>query len=233
MTDTRTNTPEALERALRQAALPGSGGRRANEPAARRANSGPAGGDAAAQAAARLTRRMAGEGLADISYTLTDSPFGRLRLAATRRGLVRLAFPEQDLDGMLEGLAHGISPRIVEAEAPLDGVRRELEEYFSGRRQSFGVPLDWSLIGGFHRRVLRGTSEIPFGGVQSYAEVAADAGSPRGSRAAGNALGANPIPILIPCHRVLRSGGSLGGYGGGTERKRWLLQLEGAPLRAS
>jgi methylated-DNA-[protein]-cysteine S-methyltransferase len=175
---------------------------------------------------------MAGEGLADISYTLVESPFGSLRLAATRRGLVRLAFPEEDLDGMLERLARRISPRIIEADAPLEGVRRELEEYFEGRRRSFASALDWSLIAGFHRRVLRATSEIPFGGVQSYAAVAADAGNPRASRAAGNALGANPIPILIPCHRVLRTGGSLGGYGGGIERKRWLLSLEGAPLRA-
>jgi methylated-DNA-[protein]-cysteine S-methyltransferase len=117
----------------------------------------------------------------------------------------------------------------VEARAALDPVRRELEEYFAGRRQEFGVTVDWSLIGRFGRRVLRVTSEIPYGGVLSYAEVAAEAGSPRGSRAAGNALGANPIPIVIPCHRVLRTGGALGGYGGGLDRKRWLLDLEGAP----
>jgi methylated-DNA-[protein]-cysteine S-methyltransferase len=222
MTRANTDGTEALERALRRAALTGSA-------ASRSARRGPAGGPAA-EAAARLTRRIAGEGLADISYTLADSPFGSLRLAATRRGLVRLAFPEEELDGMLDRLARRISPRIIEADAPLEGVRRELEEYFEGRRRSFASPLDWSLIAGFHRRVLRATSEIPFGGVQSYAEVAADAGNPRASRAAGNALGANPIPILIPCHRVLRTGGSLGGYGGGTERKRWLLSLEGAPL---
>jgi methylated-DNA-[protein]-cysteine S-methyltransferase len=224
MTRANTDGTEALERALRRAALTGSA-------ASRSARRGPAGGQAV-EAAARLTRRMASEGLADISYTLVESPFGSLCLAATRRGLVRLAFPEEDVDGMLDRLARRISPRIIEADAPLEGVRRELEEYFEGRRRSFASPLDWSLIAGFHRRVLRATSEIPFGGVQSYAEVAADAGNPRASRAAGNALGANPIPILIPCHRVLRTGGSLGGYGGGIERKRWLLSLEGAPLRA-
>ena len=107
-------------------------------------------------------------------------------------------------------------------------MRRELEEYFDGRRRQFELPLDWTLVGPFGRRVLGVTSEIPYGGVLSYAEVAAEAGSPRGSRAAGNALGANPIPIVVPCHRVLRSGGALGGYGGGLERKRFLLELEGA-----
>ena len=107
-------------------------------------------------------------------------------------------------------------------------MRRELDEYFSGARRQFALPLDWSLISAFGTRVLRVTSEIPYGGHLSYTEVAAQAGSPRGSRAAGNALGSNPIPIVIPCHRVLRTGGALGGYGGGLDRKRWLLELEGA-----
>jgi methylated-DNA-[protein]-cysteine S-methyltransferase len=185
----------------------------------------------AAGAARRFVERVVDEDLADVSYTLADSPFGRLLVAATRRGLVRLAFPEEDIDGVLEGIAQRLSPRIVEAQAPLDPARRELEEYFAGGRREFGVALDWSLIGPFGRRVLRVTSEIPYGGVLSYAEVAAEAGSPRGSRAAGNALGSNPIPIVIPCHRVLRKGGAIGGYGGGPERKRWLLELEGAPVR--
>ena len=183
---------------------------------------------AAADAASRLAERAAAEGLADVSYTAADSPFGSLLVAATRRGLVRLAFPEEEIDSVLERLARRVSPRIVQAPAPLDPVRRELEEYFAGRRRGFELPLDWSLIGPFGRKVLRVTSAIPYGGVLSYAEVAAEAGSPRASRAAGNALGSNPIPIVIPCHRVLRSGGALGGYGGGVERKRWLLELEGA-----
>ena len=183
---------------------------------------------AAADAASRLAERAAAEGLADVSYTAADSPFGSLLVAATRRGLVRLAFPEEEIDSVLERLARRVSPRIVQAPAPLDTVRRELEEYFAGRRRGFELPLDWSLIGPFGRKVLRVTSAIPYGGVLSYAEVAAEAGSPRASRAAGNALGSNPIPIVIPCHRVLRSGGALGGYGGGVERKRWLLELEGA-----
>ncbi len=188
-----------------------------------------AGASAAAQAARRLVDRVAAEGLADVSYATVESPFGSLFAATTKRGLVRLAFPEESTDSVLERIARRLSPRIVEAAAPLDPVRRELEDYFTGRRRTFDLSLDWSLIGPFGRRVLGVTSEIPYGGVLSYAEVAAEAGSPRGSRAAGNALGSNPIPIVIPCHRVLRSGGALGGYGGGLERKRWLLELEGAP----
>src|SRR5271166_838682 len=182
----------------------------------------------AAGAAQRLSARIAAEGLADVTYAPADSPFGPLLLATTSRGLVRVAFPEEDVDSVLEGLARRISPRIVESAAPLERVQRELNEYFSGTRRGFELPLDWSLVGPFGRRVLRATAEIPYGGVLSYGEVAADAGSPRGSRAAGNALGSNPIPIVIPCHRVLRTGGALGGYGGGLERKRWLLELEGA-----
>ncbi len=119
-------------------------------------------------------------------------------------------------------------PRIVESPAALDPVRRELDEYFAGSRTRFEVALDWSLIGPFATRVLGATAAIPYGSVLSYAAVAGRAGSPRGSRAAGNALGSNPIPIVIPCHRVLRTGGALGGYGGGLDRKRWLLELEGA-----
>ena len=214
MNETRT-----IEEALRRGAQPREGAARTG-----RGVSMPEAGEAAR----RLAARVAAEGLADVSYATADSPFGTLLLAATGRGLVRVAFPEEDVDSVLERLARGISPRIVETPAPLDPVRRELDEYFAGRRREFELDLDWALIGRFGRRVLKVTSEIPYGGVQSYGEVAADAGSPRGSRAAGNALGSNPIPIVIPCHRVLRSGGALGGYGGGVERKRWLLELEGA-----
>lgn len=250
MTDHRSHDTQAVEEALRRGAPPAP--ERAGMPAARRGRSARksvagakrpsklrAGAGAkgvselgAADAARRLSERVAAEGLADVSYTPVDSPFGTLLAAATRRGLVRLAFPEEDADSVLERLARQVSPRIIEAPAPLDPVRRELEQYFSGSRREFELPLDWTLIGPFGRRVLRVTSEIPYGDVLSYGQVAADAGSPRGSRAAGNALGSNPIPIVIPCHRVLRSGGALGGYGGGLERKRWLLELEGA-LRGS
>ncbi|MFI4992725.1 MAG: methylated-DNA--[protein]-cysteine S-methyltransferase [Solirubrobacterales bacterium] len=187
-----------------------------------------AAGDEAVAAARRVSERAAAEGFADISYAPVDSPFGTLHAATTKRGLVRIAFPEESVESVLERLARGLSPRIVQASAALDPVKRELEEYFAGRRRAFDVPLDWSLTGPFGRRVLQMTAAIPYGGHLSYAEIAAEAGSPRGARAAGNALGANPIPIVIPCHRVLRSGGMLGGYGGGPDRKRWLLELEGA-----
>ncbi len=183
---------------------------------------------AAASAAQRLSERAAAKGLADVSYAPLDSPFGPLLAASTADGLVRLAFPEESTDAVLEGLALRLSPRIVEARKPFEPLRRELDDYFSGRRREFQLALDWSLIGPFARKVLHVTAEIPYGGVLSYAEVAGEAGSPRGSRAAGNALGSNPIPIVIPCHRVLRSGGALGGYGGGLHRKRYLLELEGA-----
>ena len=182
----------------------------------------------AAGAAERLAERAAREELLDVSYTTIDSPFGPLLAAGTERGLVRLAFPEESEDSVLERLAARISPRIMRAPARFDEVARELDEYFVGRRRAFETDLDWSLIGPFGKRVLGVTAAIPYGSVLSYIEVATEAGSPRGSRAAGNALGSNPIPIVIPCHRVLRTGGALGGYGGGLERKRWLLELEGA-----
>jgi methylated-DNA-[protein]-cysteine S-methyltransferase len=182
----------------------------------------------AAGAAVRLVKRAESEGLIDIAYAAVDSPFGTLVAAATDRGLVRLTFPEERTDVALERLAARVSPRILESPRRLDPVRRELDEYFAGRRQSFEIPLDWSLVGPFARRVLGAAAAIPYGSVLTYTQVAGKAGSPRGSRAAGNALGSNPIPIVVPCHRVLRLGGTLGGYAGGLERKRWLLEFEGA-----
>ncbi|HEX3510636.1 MAG TPA: methylated-DNA--[protein]-cysteine S-methyltransferase [Solirubrobacteraceae bacterium] len=193
-----------------------------------RLRSARAGEDGLERATQRLMGRVRDQRLADVSYAAVDSPFGPLLLASTERGLVRLAFPEEDVDGVLERLARRVSPRIIESASAFDPARRELEEYFTGTRSGFEIATDWTLISDFGRRVLRATCEIPFGGVSTYKEVATDAGSPRGSRAAGNALGSNPIPIVIPCHRVLHTGGGLGGYGGGLERKRWLLELEGA-----
>ena len=167
------------------------------------------------------------EGLLDVAYCTVDSPLGPLLAAATPRGLVMLGYPNVPADEQLARLASRISPRVIEAPARLDEVRRELDEYFAGSRRSFDVAIDWSLTAGFVRKVLRRTARIPFGETRSYGEVAASAGSPRAFRAAGSALGANPIPIVVPCHRVLRSGGALGGYGGGLDLKRRLLEIEG------
>jgi methylated-DNA-[protein]-cysteine S-methyltransferase len=198
------------------------------ERALARAWSGTA--EAAEAAARRVAERAAADGLADVAYGWADSPFGPLLVAATPRGLVRLAYEHEQHEHVLEELAESISPRVVEAPGRLDEVRRELEEYFVGRRHRFEVPVDWTLITeGFPRRVLRATARVPYGGVTTYGDVARRAGSPRAARAAGNALGSNPIPIVVPCHRVIRSGGELGGYGGGgPERKAFLLRLEGA-----
>ena len=184
------------------------------------------GGDAAA-AARRLAERALAEGLVDVAYATVDSPLGPLLVAGTGRGLVRLAYGDEEL--VLEELAERISPRVLEAPGRMDPVRRELDEYFEGRRRSFAVPIDWSLTtADFARRVLERTAAVPFGGTISYSEAAAAAGSPRGARAAGNALGRNRIPIVVPCHRVLHAGGGLGGYTGGLHRKEFLLRLEGA-----
>jgi methylated-DNA-[protein]-cysteine S-methyltransferase len=194
----------------------------------RRATARPEDSGGAEEAAAKLAERAAREELLDVAYTTVDSPFGALLAASTPRGLVRLAFPEEDEEAVLERLAKRLSPRILRAPGRFDTVARQLDEYFAGRRHRFDTDLDWTLIGPFGRKVLGVAAAIPYGSVLSYQEVAGEAGSPRGSRAAGNALGANPIPIVIPCHRVLRTGGNLGGYGGGLPRKRWLLELEGA-----
>jgi len=163
----------------------------------------------------------------DVAYGFADSPFGRLMVAVTPRGLVRLDYPDRDVDLSLQELAAEVSPRILEAPSATDDIRRELEEYFVGKRKRFTVRVDMSPLHGFRRKVLEQTARIPFGSVTTYSEVAAAAGSPRGMRAAGNALGSNPVPIVVPCHRVLRSGGALGGYTGGLDRKVTLLTLEG------
>jgi methylated-DNA-[protein]-cysteine S-methyltransferase len=176
----------------------------------------------------RLDLAAARAGLLDVAYTTVDSPVGPLLLAMTERGLVRLAYlGEDDRDLVLEELAARVSPRMLEAPSKLDEPRRELDQYFAGARKDFEFPIDWSLSHGFGRRVLRATARIPFGSVSTYKDVAAGAGSPRGYRAAGNALGANPLPIVVPCHRVLHAGGGLGGYTGGLDRKQLLLGLEG------
>jgi methylated-DNA-[protein]-cysteine S-methyltransferase len=188
-----------------------------------------AGGESPAGFDADLAARAAGEGLLDVAYATFDSPVGTGVVAATKRGIVRLGLPNQPADEVVSELAAGISPRVLEAPAQLDKQRRELDEYFEGKRQRFEVRLDWRLSHpGFYRRVLRATARVPFGETTTYAEVAAEAGSPAAHRAAGTALGRNPIPIIVPCHRVLQTGGSIGNYGGGPEMKRFLLTLEGA-----
>jgi methylated-DNA-[protein]-cysteine S-methyltransferase len=169
----------------------------------------------------------AAAGMLDVAYATLDSPLGALLLAATDAGLVRIAYLDHEEQArVLEELATRLSPRVLAAPRRLDESRRELDEYFTGSRDHFELPLDWRLTRGFGRRVLEATARIPYGAVSTYKQVATDAGSPRGSRAAGNALGANPLPIVVPCHRVLHSGGGLGGYTGGIERKKLLLAVE-------
>jgi len=186
--------------------------------------------DEAEASARRFAARAVDDGLVDIAYTTLDTPIGPFLAAATARGLVRLAFRTEDSGEVLDDLAHRLSPRVLEAPTRLDDVRRQLDEYFAGRRRDFDLTLDWSLTTGFRRRVLRTTARIPYGEVSTYGRVAARAGNGRAARAAGSALGSNPIPIVVPCHRVVRTGGNLGGYGGGLDVKEWLLRLEGALL---
>ncbi len=175
----------------------------------------------------RFAERASAEGLLDVAYTSADSPFGPLLLATTPRGLVRVGLPNQDPDQLLVDLAKRVSPRVVEAPTQLDAARRELDLYFEGKLDRFDLPLDWQLSEGFRLRVLRAIAAIHYGETRSYTEMATSAGNERAVRAAGTACGRNPLPLVVPCHRVLRSGGALGGYGGGLPMKEGLLTLEG------
>jgi methylated-DNA-[protein]-cysteine S-methyltransferase len=176
----------------------------------------------------RLAHAARDAGIEDVAYTTEPSPLGELLLAATPRGVVNISYLDPfPLDDSLQALAERVSPRVIEDAAPLDDLRRQLEEYFARRRQGFEVELDWSLARGFTRRVLAQTALIPFGEVDTYGGIARAIGSPRAARATGNALGANPLPIVVPCHRVLRAGGVVGHYTGGPEKKLKLLELEG------
>ena len=183
--------------------------------------------DAAAAAA-----RFAATAPADLHYAVVDSPVGTLVAAATPRGLVTLSYADQfgGSDGVLDWVAAKLSPRMLEAPSRLDDVRRELDEYFAGRRRDFDLPIDWALASPWGRRILKATAAIPFGQVSTYGAVAAQAGNAKASRAAGRALGANPIPIVVPCHRVIGASGQLTGYTGGLHRKVALLQIEGIVL---
>jgi methylated-DNA-[protein]-cysteine S-methyltransferase len=175
----------------------------------------------------RFKASAAEEGLLDVAYTSADSPFGTLLLAKTRRGLVRVGLPNQDAEELLVDLSDRVSPRVLEAPKELDEVRRELDLYFEGKLDHFDLPLDWRLSGGFRQRVLRAINRIPYGQTRNYTEMARRAGNERAVRAAGSACGSNPIPLVVPCHRVLRTSGALGGYGGGLPMKQGLLELEG------
>ncbi len=195
-------------------------------------NSPPAGDlDRAVQGVLAQAER---DGLVDVAYASVDSPFGKLLVARTDRGVVRLKLPggrdsQVSDDEALEALATYVSPRVLEAPSRLDEERRELEEYFEGKRDHFDVPVDWSLTSaGFRSRALHAVARIPYGKTKTYAEIAKAAGNDRAFRAAGTACGRNPIPLIVPCHRVVQSGGGIGNYGGGPEMKRALLDLEGA-----
>jgi methylated-DNA-[protein]-cysteine S-methyltransferase len=173
-----------------------------------------------------LRERAAAEGLLDVAYATADSPFGTLLLARTPRGLVRLGLPNEDVEALLVDLAGKVSPRVLETPAGLDEERRELDDYFAGRRHGFELPIDWQLSHGFLLRARQGIAAIPYGETRTYTDLALEAGNERAVRAAGSACSRNPIPLIVPCHRVLRADGSLGGYAGGVEMKERLLALE-------
>ncbi len=180
----------------------------------------------ATQAGDAVEDRIDADGPLEVSYSTMETPIGSLLLAATPRGLVRVAFAGESEEEALSEVSERVSARVRLAPAKLDAAARELDEYFAGRRRSFEVPLDMRLARGFRRTVLESMSQIDYGSTVSYAALAAAAGSPRAVRAVGSACATNPLPVVLPCHRVLRSDGSLGGYGGGLEAKRALLDLE-------
>jgi methylated-DNA-[protein]-cysteine S-methyltransferase len=205
-------TEKQLERMLRQA---------------------PTGGDLD-RAVRGVLARAERDGLIDVAYAHVDSPFGDLIVARTDRGVVEVALPthrgnKQDEDAVLEQLASQVSPRVLESPSRLDEERRQLDEYFSRKRERFDVPVDWALTPkGFRNRALHAVARIPYGKTKTYAEIAKAAGNPRAFRAAGTACGHNPVPLIVPCHRVVQAGGGIGNYGGGPAMKRALLDLEGA-----
>ncbi|HLZ36561.1 MAG TPA: methylated-DNA--[protein]-cysteine S-methyltransferase [Mycobacteriales bacterium] len=187
---------------------------------------------------ARLAAAAAEAGILDVAYRTVDSPIGHLLVAATGDGLVRVAFAVEDHERVLDRLGRTVSPRVLRAPARLDAVARQLEEYFARRRTRFDLPLDLRLATGFRREVLTRLPAIPYGTTASYATLAAAAGNPRAVRAVGTACATNPLPVVVPCHRVVRSDGTIGGYLGGVAAKWALLALEGAadpggPARSS
>ena len=193
---------------------------------------GLAGSSAGFDTDGRLHGRLAAlaerQGLLDVSYRTIDSPLGPLLLAATGKGLVRVAFSREDHESVLSRLATDISPRILRTPRRLDKAARQLEEYFAGKRRAFTVPVDLQLAHGFRRSVLLHLRDIPYGETQSYTAVAKAAGNPSAVRAAASACSHNPLPLVVPCHRVVRSDGTLGEYLGGPEAKHALLAMEAA-----
>ncbi|MDG3009636.1 methylated-DNA--[protein]-cysteine S-methyltransferase [Rhodococcus sp. D2-41] len=188
--------------------------------------------DGPAQDARRLHDRLVTEAgdrdLLDVAYRTVDSPVGRLLLAATPRGLVRVAFALEDHDAVLSRLAADVSPRVLEAPGRLDGAARELDEYFAGRRTVFDLDLDLQLTHGFRREVVARLPQIAYGSTATYSAVAQLVGRPKAVRAVGSACANNPLPLVVPCHRVVRTDGSIGHYLGGSEVKRELLRMEAA-----
>ena len=178
----------------------------------------------------RLVAAAQAEGILDVAYRTLDTPVGPLLLAATDHGLVRVAYAAvESEDAVLQTLADRVSPRVLHAPARLDPVVRELQDYFAGRRQHFDLPLDWRLSHGFRARVLHHlATDVDYGRTASYAALAALAGNPKAVRAVGTACATNPLPVVVPCHRVVRSDGGIGNYAGGVEAKRTLLDLEAA-----
>jgi methylated-DNA-[protein]-cysteine S-methyltransferase len=176
----------------------------------------------------RLAARAEDADLLDVAYRTVDSPIGPLLLAASPAGLVRVAFEREGHDEVLVQLATAISPRILHSGRRTDAVARELDEYFAGRRRAFDVPVDLQLVHGFRLAVISHLREIAYGATESYAQVANAAGSPAAVRAVGSACAHNPVPVVVPCHRVVRSDGTIGQYLGGVEAKAALLALEGA-----
>ncbi|MHA7987630.1 methylated-DNA--[protein]-cysteine S-methyltransferase [Rathayibacter sp. CAU 1779] len=176
----------------------------------------------------RLEREAAERGLLDVAYRYTDSPIGRLLVAATPHGIVRIAFEREGFDAVLQTLADRVSARVLEAPTKLEKAVTELGEYFERRRTEFDLPLDHSLSRGFRGEVQRLLPTIAYGHTASYGQLADAAGRPRAFRAVGTACATNPLPVVVPCHRVLRGDGSLGGYAGGLDAKRALLELEAA-----
>jgi methylated-DNA-[protein]-cysteine S-methyltransferase len=189
---------------------------------------GPVDADTLNRLHGRLEHEADSDGLLDVAYTVVDSPVGRLLLAATTRGLVRVAYASEDHDSVLGTLAQKLSPRVLYAPKRLDAAARELDEYFAKRRQSFDLPLDLSLSHGFRQLVQRHLPDIGYGQTRSYGQVAELVGNPNAVRAVGTACATNPLPVVVPCHRVLRADGTLGGYIGGADAKATLLHLEAA-----